>query len=57
MYEMEGALLGLAAPADQLPGFPALRAGHRGQTPALSTGFPVPPTFPGLPLGGARFRR
>jgi hypothetical protein len=34
MYEMEGASPGLAAPADQLPGFPSLRAGHRGQTPA-----------------------
>ncbi len=34
MYEMEGALPGLAAPAGQFPGNPALRAGHRGQTPA-----------------------
>jgi hypothetical protein len=56
MYEMEGALPGLAAPAGQLPGNPALRAGHRGQTPARGAGFPIPPTFPGFPLSGARFR-
>jgi hypothetical protein len=56
MYEMEGPLPGLAAPAGQLPGLAARRAARRGQVPVRGTGLPAPPTFPGLPPGGARFR-
>ena len=35
---------------------PAPRAARRGQAPARGTGLPAPPTFPGSPPGGARFR-
>ena len=38
------------------PALPAPRAARRGQVPVRETGLPAPPTFPGSPPGGARFR-
>ena len=43
--------------ARRFPSSPGFGGRPPGQTPARGAGFPAPPTFPGLPPDGARFRR
>jgi hypothetical protein len=57
MYEMEGASPGLAAPADQLPGYSGAARRPPGPDTRVRYRFPDSPHVPGLPLGGARFRQ
>jgi hypothetical protein len=56
MYEMEGPCPASPRWLASRPALPTPRAARRGQVPAQGTGLPAPPTFPGLPPGGARFR-
>ena len=56
MYEMEGPCPASPRWPASCPALPAPRAARRGQVPARRTGLPAPPTFPGSPPGGARFR-
>jgi hypothetical protein len=46
MYEMEGALLGLAAPADQLPGFSGAARRPPGPDTRVKHRFPGPSHVP-----------
>ena len=56
MYEMEGPCPASPHRLASCPAVPTPRAARRGQVPARETGLPAPPTFPGSPPGGARFR-
>ena len=56
MYEMEGPCPASPHRLASCLAVPAPRAARRGQVPVRGTGLPAPPTFPGSPPGGARFR-
>ena len=56
MYEMEGPCPASPHRLASCPALPTPRAARRGQVPVRETSLPAPPTFPGSPPGGARFR-
>jgi len=56
MYEMEGSRPASPYRLASCLAVPAPRAARRGQVPERGAGLPAPPTFPGSPPGGARFR-
>ena len=56
MYEMEGPCPASPRRLASCPALPTPRAARRGQVPMRETSLPAPPTFPGSPPGGARFR-
>ncbi len=56
MYEMEGPYPASPHQLASCLALPTPRAVRRGQVPVRGTGLPAPPTFPGSPPGGARFR-
>ena len=57
MYEMEGALPGLATPVGQLPGLPGVACRPPGPDTRAKGQFPDSSHAPGLPPDSARFQR